>query len=204
MLDRLSRARCVMRPALGLLAALAAAHGLPAQAHITLAEPEALAGSGYRAVFKVGHGCEGSAIRELVVHVPEGVRGAKPMPKPGWTLTVETEPLAEPYSWHGRTVREDVRRIRWSGGPLEDAHYDEFIAVVRLPETPGRLHWRVTQRCLVGEIDWAEVPAPGQDRRALKAPAAWLDLRPAPRPVAAPAAPAGPGAAAPPAAQHAH
>lgn len=185
MLQASFRARRALRPALGLLAVLAAVQAPPVRAHVTLAEPEALAGSGYRAVFKVGHGCEGSAIRELIVHVPEGVRGAKPMPKPGWALTVEKEPLAEPYSWHGRTVREDVRRIRWSGGPLDDAHYDEFVAVVRLPEVPGRLHWRVTQRCLLGEIDWAEVPAPGQDRRALKAPAAWLDLRPAPAPAPA-------------------
>ena len=69
-------------------AALAALTGT-AMAHVSLDQPEAPAGSSYRAVFKIGHGCEGgAATKEIVVTLPEGqLRGAKPQPKAGWTLT---------------------------------------------------------------------------------------------------------------------
>jgi periplasmic copper chaperone A len=62
-------------PALTLLGTAAA------QAHVTLEEPQALAGAGYKAVLRVGHGCEGTATHTVVVRVPAGFRGAKPMPK---------------------------------------------------------------------------------------------------------------------------
>ena len=52
-------------------------------AHITLADQAALAGTGYRATLRVGHGCDGSPTTAVRVSVPAGLRGAKPMPKPG-------------------------------------------------------------------------------------------------------------------------
>lgn len=158
----------------GLLFASAAA-----PAHITLATPQAEAGSYYTAVLRVGHGCEGSAVRELIVRLPAGVQGAKPMPKPGWRIAIERSPLATPYTSHGRTISEDVTQLRWTGGPLPDAHYDEFVLRVRLPDTPGRLYWQVSQVCEQGRIDWTEAPAAGQSPRELKHPAAVLELLPA-------------------------
>jgi periplasmic copper chaperone A len=83
------------------------------QAHVTLAEPQVLAGAGYKAVLRVGHGCEGSATHTLKVLLPAGFRGAKPMPKPGWALRIRRDTLAEPYESHGRRVTEDVVEITW-------------------------------------------------------------------------------------------
>jgi periplasmic copper chaperone A len=40
---------------------------LCAQAHVTLQEPQAVAGQGYKAVLRVGHGCEGSATHTISV-----------------------------------------------------------------------------------------------------------------------------------------
>jgi periplasmic copper chaperone A len=147
-----------------------------AEAHITLEMRSAEAGSYYKAVFKVGHGCEGSPIREIVVQIPEGVVGAKPMPKPGWTLDVRTAPLAKPYNSHGKTIAEAPASIRWSGGSLPDAWYDEFVLVARLPEQPGTLYWKVSQVCDKGHIDWVEIPEAGKRPADYAAPAAVLEV----------------------------
>jgi uncharacterized protein YcnI len=155
----------------------------PATAHITLEHPTAHAGSYYKANFKVGHGCGESPIRQVVVHIPAGVQGAKPMRKPGWDLLIERASLAAPYRDHGRLVTEDVVRISWTAktaaDELSNAHYDEFALHAKLPEQAGPLYWSVSQVCARGRIDWSEVPAPGQSLRQLKSPAALLDLLPA-------------------------
>lgn len=168
-----------------LFSCLAAAFALaaPAQAHITLEHQTAHAGTYYKANFKVGHGCGDSPIRQIVVTLPPGVQGAKPMPKPGWSLTIERAPLAQPYQDHGRTVTEDVARITWTAraaaDQLSNAHYDEFALNAKLPRRDGPLYWSVSQVCVDGRIDWNEVPGPGQSPHQLKSPAALLDLLPA-------------------------
>jgi uncharacterized protein YcnI len=135
-----------------------------AQAHITLEQPEAPAGSSYRAVFKVGHGCEGgAATKEIVVTLPEGLRGAKPSPKAGWTLTLSPG------------------QIRWTASSeasyLQDAWYDEFIVRIGLPAEPGELWFAVRQVCTQGEANWAERPTADNPRP--REPALRLKLLPA-------------------------
>jgi uncharacterized protein YcnI len=167
------------------VALLASAGGLSsfANAHVTLEYQVANAGSSYKATLRVGHGCGPSPTREIVVTVPDGVENAKPMPKPGWTLTIERAPLAVPRSDHGKPVTEDVRRIRWSAKTPADAlpgdFYDEFVLQARLPGEAGTLYWPVEQICAQGRIDWSEVPAAGQKLHDLKSPAAALELMPA-------------------------
>jgi uncharacterized protein YcnI len=68
--------------ALGLVAASLAP--VSASAHTVLEYQVATAGKSYKATFKVGHGCGASPTRQIVVDLPAGVQGAKPMPKPGW------------------------------------------------------------------------------------------------------------------------
>ena len=58
--------------------------------------------------------------------------GAKPMPKPGWTINLVEGKLAAPLQLHGKTVTSAVREITWRGGPLPDAYYDEFVLMVKL------------------------------------------------------------------------
>ena len=53
-----------------------------ASAHTVLEYQVATAGQSYKATFKVGHGCGPSPTRQIVVDIPAGVQGAKPMPKP--------------------------------------------------------------------------------------------------------------------------
>ncbi|WP_345059971.1 YcnI family protein [Acidovorax lacteus] len=154
-----------------------------AHAHVVLEYQVAPAASSYKATFKVGHGCSGSPTREVSVDIPAGMRGARPMPKPGWTLRIDRAPLAQPYTSHGREVREDVVRVTWTARTPEDmlahAHYDEFVLVATTPAQPGMLYWPVRQVCESGRHDWTEVPRAGQKLHDLKSPAAALEVMPA-------------------------
>lgn len=152
----------------------------PAQAHIVLAEPLALADTAYRATLRVGHGCNGSPTTGITVFVPASVRGAKPMPKPGWTLSTRSAALAVPETRHGKTTREDVVEVQWRANSadtaLPDGWYDEFVLHVGLPAQGGLLWWRVLQTCAQGQLDWAQVPASGSATRGLATPAVPLEL----------------------------
>jgi len=178
--------RLISFPAvLGLCSALCADAGY---AHVVLDQRTALVGSYYRGAFRVGHGCDGSATVAITVTLPDGIRGAKPMPKPGWTIERRVEKLAKPYDSHGKTVTEDVVAITWRGGPLPDAYFDEFAVQMQLPATPGAIWFKVLQQCEKGEIDWATIPASGTSTRGIKAPAALLELSAVPPPSPAPKA----------------
>lgn len=166
-------------PAIAIAALLATA--LPASAHITLEQQEAQAGTYYKAVLRVGHGCAGSPIREITVRLPAGVQGAKPMPKAGWTLFIQRSKLALPYQDHGKPITEDVSEITWrADGPqhyLANAHYGEFSLRGRLPQSSGPLWFKVLQVCAEGQIEWAQVPPAGTSTQGLATPAALLQVR---------------------------
>lgn len=132
---------------------------LPALAHVTLETQQAVAGSGYKAVLRVPHGCDGSATTSIRVLLPEGFRLAKPMPKAGWQLNITKRPVT-PFDNHGTQVTADVTEIEWRGGLLPDAFYDEFVFRGTLPERAGETVWfKVVQQCERGETRWEEIPA---------------------------------------------
>ena len=143
-------------------------------AHVTLETREAKAGTGYKAVLKVPHGCGGSTTLKVRAQIPEGVIAVKPMMKPGWQIETVKGPYGRSYPYyHGQQLREGVKEIVWTGGNLPDDFYDEFafasFLASDLPE--GRLYFPVTQECEKGEARWTEIPAQGQDSHALKSPA---------------------------------
>lgn len=164
------------------ICAMAISLAASAPAHTVLEYQVATAGQSYKATFKVGHGCGASPTRQIVVDIPAGVQGAKPMPKPGWLLEVTREALAKPYTRHGRTITEDVTRISWTAKTAEDmlpnGHYDEFVLVGTLPDQAGMMYWPVQQLCEQGRMAWTEIPKAGQMRSDLKSPAAELQLMP--------------------------
>lgn len=146
-----------------------------ASAHVVLAQKSAPAGTYYRAQFMVGHGCQGSPTVSVQVDIPDGVPVVRPQPKPGWTLSYETGPLAEPALVHGKQRTEGIRRVTWSGGRLPDEQFDEFGMMLFLAR-PGRLHFRVLQSCESGANDWSGVASEGGAKPAF--PAATLDVLP--------------------------
>ncbi len=161
------------------------------QAHVTLEVPEAETGKSYKAVLRVGHGCDGSATKQIILTIPDGLRGAKPSPKAGWTLTTTRAPLARPYDSHGKTITDELAEVRWTANSeadyLQDAWYDEFTVRGTVVAEPGDLWFKLRQACVKGEWNWVEVPSAATPRPA--APAVLLKVRPA---------------ALPPKAEHAH
>lgn len=151
-----------------------------AQAHVELEQPKAAAGALYKAAFMISHGCKGSPTTRVTVQIPEGVRTARPQPKPGWTLATRTQALAVPYELYGRKVTEEVTAVSWEGGPLANAHYDQFVVLVRLPDRAGPLYFKVMQECEQGRMDWVDVPAAGTAARKPDFPAPMLQIEPAP------------------------
>lgn len=151
-----------------------------AQAHITLETREAAIGSTYKATFRVPHGCEGSPTVTIRVRIPDGVTGVKPMPKPGWTLETVVDQDMKPSGGHGAAPA--VREVKWSGGKLLDAHYDEFVLRGSLSDTlkPGMLYFPVVQECEKGVERWIEIPAEGKSAGDTKKPAPGLKLTPKP------------------------
>jgi len=153
----------------------------PAFAHIVLAEPAALANTSYRATLRVGHGCDGASTSAIRVTMPTGFRGAKPMPKAGWVLSVKSAKLDQPYDDHGKPVTQDVSEISWTAASrdhwLPDAFYDEFV-LRGLPVLAGPMWFKVLQTCDKASTHWAELPASGTSTDKLKNPAALLEVIP--------------------------
>jgi uncharacterized protein YcnI/copper(I)-binding protein len=148
-----------------------------AYAHASLETANAAPGS-YKAVVRIPHGCEGQATHTVRVEVPEGYVGVKPMPKAGWTLAVDSGDYQKSYNLHGREVSSGTKAVTWSGGSLEDGHYDEFVLSGSLAgvEEGQKLFFVTTQTCADGEVKWDEIPAEGQDPHSLAHPAPGLTI----------------------------
>lgn len=132
----------------------------PALAHATLEGKATPAGAAYRAVIRIGHGCDGQATNTLRVSLPEGFYDARPMPKAGWALETVKGAYATPFDDHGTAMTEGTREVIWSGGGLRDEWYDEFVirGTVGKDLAPGTLlHFPVVQECASARVGWTDV-----------------------------------------------
>ena len=146
-------------------------------AHAALEQDRAHANSTYKAVIKIGHGCEHTATTGLTVLIPDGVIAVKPMPKAGWTLATQTKAYAKPYDYFHSTLTEGVREITWAGGNLPDTYYDEFTFqafIAKDVPADTKLFFPVVQSCEKGRHDWVEIPTVNQNPHDLKSPAPSL------------------------------
>lgn len=165
-----------LRGALGAAAILFASS---ASAHVAFERQEATPNSPYRAVLRVPHGCKGSPTTAVRITLPEGVVGARPMAKPGWTIKTVKAPYAKPYEGPHGTLTEGVREIAWTGGRLPDDQFDEFVFAARLTdevEAGTTMHFPVEQDCETGQHRWIEIPQAGQTAHDLKEPAPGLRI----------------------------
>jgi uncharacterized protein YcnI len=162
-------------------AALLALAG-PALAHTTLEAQQAPVASTYKAVLRVGHGCEGAPTLKLRVRIPEGVINVKPMPKPGWEMETVKAAYGKTYDHYGTAMSEGVREIVWTG-KLLDEHYDEFVFRAYLTDSlkpDTMLYIPVVQECSGGKADrWIEIPSEGKSADDYQYPAPGLKLLPA-------------------------
>ena len=155
------------------LATLAILVATPAFAHVTLEVSKAPAGSPYKAVFRVPHGCNGAATTALRIQIPEGVIAVKPMPKAGWTLDLKTGKYARTYKNWGVDVSSGVTEVDFSGGNLPDAYYDEFVVTGTVADSfkaGDVVSVPVVQECGAATTRWIEIAKPGEAEPAHPAP----------------------------------
>ena len=150
----------MLRGAGALLALLPAV----ATAHATLETEKAPANSFYKAIVRIGHGCDGSPTTAVRVQIPEGLIAVKPMPKAGWELTTTAGDYAQAYDYYGTALTSGVKEVAWTGGSLPDEFYDEFVLRGRLTDfAPGTLvYFPIVQECAAGVHRWIEIPAAGE------------------------------------------
>jgi copper(I)-binding protein len=131
-------------------------------AHVSLEQGIAQTGSTYKAVFRVGHGCDGAATTALTVRLPAGFEAARALPRPGWT------------------VQQQDGNVTWTAANAEAGlpatERGEFVLPGKLPAKPGPLWFKVLQACGPASLDWAQVPADGTSTAGLKSPAALLQV----------------------------
>lgn len=151
----------------------------PALAHASLETGQVAAGSTYKAVMRIPHGCKGLPTIALTIDLPEGVIAAKPMPKPGWTVETVRGAYGKTYDYYGTPMSEGVTQIRWSGGELPDDFYDEFVFRARITGdlADTTVAFPTTQFCPEGQqVAWTEIAAPGQNPHDLAHPAPTLTV----------------------------
>jgi uncharacterized protein YcnI len=150
-----------------------------ASAHVTLETAQAPAGSTYKAVLRVGHGCKGKPTTAIRVKIPEGIIAVKPMPKPGWQLATTRGAYAKSYDYYGTPMTEGVTEIAWTGGELPDEWYDEFVFRGQLAgAAPGTVvYFPVVQECTDGAVHrWIEIPAAGKSADDYEEPAPGVTI----------------------------
>lgn len=138
----------------------AALLAMPAVAHVTLDQSSLPADSYVRVAIRVPHGCGAAATTGVRLQVPTELREVKPMPTPGWTLTV-VPGGAEATGGHGSSPLP--REIAWQGGNLPDNQYQEFVMRIRTPAQPGgTIYFPIVQECEGGQVSrWIERAASG-------------------------------------------
>lgn len=72
----------------------------------------------------------------------------------------------------GHAAAAGPREIAWTGGRLDDAHFDEFALLIRTPAEPGAvLALPVVQECEGGKVArWTERPSSSGERAKEPAP----------------------------------
>ena len=127
-----------------------------ANAHVTLAEPQAVPAARYMAHFRVGHGCDGSPTVALRIELPPDVSAVTPQPQPGWTLSTERE-------------GSRIKTVTWTGGMLPPDQHGLFAIAMTLPDREGQLLFPARQTCQTGEEYWSE-PSPTSGKAKHPAP----------------------------------
>ena len=169
------------RGAISATALLALAFG--AQAHTTLETQQAPVSSTYKAVLRVGHGCEGAPTLKLRVQHSGGRHQRQAHAQAGLGDGNRQGPL-----------REDLRLLRnrdvrgRAGDRLDGQAARRALRRVCLPSLPDRTASSRTpcstsplvQECEGGKADrWIEIPAEGKSADDYEHPAPGLKLLPA-------------------------
>ena len=143
----------------GAILALAAVP-LSASAHIGLTPSSTAAGGSSVLAFSFNHGCEGSPTTSLTLEIPESITTVYPAIDPNWTV----QKVAD----GDRTSQVVFTAV----SPVPDGYRAVVELAVQLPDDAEgeTLAFPVRQTCEVGQNDWNEVPAEGEDEPENAAP----------------------------------
>lgn len=133
-----------------------------ANAHVSLQQGQAEAGTRYQAVLRVDHGCDGAATTALAVRIPAGFTHIEPAARPGWTLASRSGQV----TWTAASEQ----------AALPNGQRAEFAISGSLPQRAGPLWFKVRQTCGSTALDWSQLPAQGTDTARLKTPAVLLQV----------------------------
>ncbi|MDN4642958.1 YcnI family protein [Arthrobacter sp. PsM3] len=145
-----------------------------ASAHVGVTPDKTTANSYALLTFGIPHGCEESGTTKVTITLPAELNDAQPTVNPNWTAAKVTEQLAEPKKLpDGSSITKRTSQIVYTAkAPLEPALRDALVLSVKLPDIAGKtLYFPTLQNCEVGQTDWSQLPAEGQDPHSLKAPA---------------------------------
>lgn len=145
-----------------------------ASAHVGVTPDKTDANSYALLTFGIPHGCEESGTTKVTITLPAELNDAQPTVNPNWTAAKVTEQLAEPKKLaDGTSITKRTSQIVYTAkAPLEPALRDALVLSVKLPDAAGKtLYFPTLQNCEVGQTDWSQLPAEGQDPHSLKAPA---------------------------------
>lgn len=160
----------------------------PASAHVTVSSPDAKAGGFGKVVFRVPTESDTASTTKIRVTLPEDTPFAfvSAQPKPGWTVDVEKQELAEPITSHGTTLTEAVRTVTWSteGDGIAPGEFDEFaLSLGQFPKKASFV-FAAEQTYDDGEVvAWDQPTEDGQEEPERPAPV--LELAPSPGDTAA-------------------
>ena len=145
-----------------------------ASAHVGVTPDKTTANSYALLTFGIPHGCEESGTTKVTITLPAELNDAQPTVNPNWTAEKVTEQLAEPKKLaDGTSITKRTSQIVYTAkAPLDPSLRDALVLSVKLPDVAGKtLYFPTLQNCEIGQTDWSQLPAEGQDPHSLKAPA---------------------------------
>ncbi|HEX6025357.1 MAG TPA: YcnI family protein [Solirubrobacter sp.] len=142
-----------------LVAVLAAALLVPAtaQAHVTLQPNTAPADQFTRLDVRVPNERDDVPTTKIELQVPDGFASISYEPVPGWSVDVESGPLANPIQTDDGEITEGVKQITWTADSEQDGippgAFQDFGLSFRVPGKPGdKLEFKALQTYAGGEV----------------------------------------------------
>lgn len=133
-----------------------------ALAHNYLVETQAPAGYVYDLVMRVPHGCQGSAVKQVRIKIPEGVFRVTAEDRDDWEVTMTTRKVDPPAVGDGgREITETIDEIMWSNPKrlLPADRTGEFKFRAKLPDEVGKvLFFRTLNTCVEGDDNYVDLP----------------------------------------------
>jgi uncharacterized protein YcnI len=131
-------------------------------AHNYLVETQAPAGYVHDVAMRVPHGCQGSAVNQVRIKIPEGVFRVTAEDRDDWDVTMTTRKVDPPAVGDGgRPITETVDEIMWSNPKrlLPADRTGEFRFRAKLPGEVGRvLFFQTLNACVEGDDNYVDLP----------------------------------------------